>query len=501
MPDLTQETSEKMNIKRGMLVYTQETKEQADQKDRRNNQQEKNYPYGLFSSTSTKNILVIGNGFDLEAGLKSSFRDFILYIIYGCCFYQYEKLITNFDKKVFRDYIFSKNNKIEYSLKRQFYSNSKLWKLCHTFAKSNLGEVLLKRGLIPLLYDYIVDSKFIIKVSLKIPKLRPEEPDPKMFAYGLSRNKPSISSPSLFSYLEPDVIGKKIETFDYLLKKELERNKTNISLWLDVENVIEMLVLKQDPLLKKYDYSKEDLEKVPTECYLKDLDLFENLLSNYLVKEEKKNKKNTKKFFQTITKDYSKSLYKRSHLRISQIEIEQADCIINYNYTKTAENLYNKIRKTQDKNNNQSSFIRHINGAIDIQEAIKVKEIDNNIVVGYSNTKNIDVPRDLFPFEKRARRIIKNTDYVNLHNIIENMEFDLVIMGHSCGVADSDVLTKLLSSSFLRSAVVMCYSVEDMTSIYNNIKSMLEPEIFDELMDHTDFRKNLYFTVKDPQRK
>ncbi|SKA58004.1 Bacteriophage abortive infection AbiH [Succinivibrio dextrinosolvens DSM 3072] len=506
MPEQTKEVinEEKTKVKtnnKGMLDYTQETKKQADFNDRIQNQNKKNYPYALFSSIYPKNILLIGNGFDLEAGLKSSFRDFILYIIYGCVFYQYENLIENFNKGIFREYISSENNVIEYALKKQYQSNHTIWKLCHKFASSHLGEVLLKKGIIPRLYDYIIDSKIIISIPVKIPNLRPQEPDPKKFAYGLSPNQPSITSYQLFNCLQKEVTNKGIETFDFLLKHEVERNKTNIALWLDVENVIEMLVLKQDSLLNKYDYSKKDLEKTPTEYYLKDLDLFENLLSEYLKKEERNTTKSSKSFFHDITKDYSDSLYKRSHQRISQVTIEQADCIINYNYTNTAENLFKKLRKKLDKTNNHASFIRHINGAIDIQDAIKVKEIDNNIVVGYSNHKNIEVPRDLFTFEKKARRVIKNTDYVNINNVIDNKEFDLVIMGHSCGVADSDILAKLLSSSYLRSAVVLCYSVDDMTSIYDNIKSMLEPEIFDELMDHSDFRKNLYFSVRAPNRK
>lgn len=262
-----------------------------------------------------------------------------------------------------------------------------------------------------------------------------------------------------------------------------------------------MLVLKQEPLLKKYNYYDKDLDKIPTDYFLKSLDQLEDLLSKYLKLEESSLEKDPQCFFEKITADYSASLLSRSLQRISEVKIEKADCVINYNYTKTAETLFEEYsNKSGESHKTTDGFIRYINGALKIKDSLKVKEIKNNIVVGYTNQKNTDVSKDLFPFEKRARRIIKNTDYVNLGKVIDGKEFDLVIMGHSCGVADSDILSKLLSDSNLRSAVILCFSVDQMISIYNNIKSMLKQDTFDELMDHSDFRRNLFFSVRAPQK-
>lgn len=84
----------------------------------------------------TKKILLIGNGFDLRTGAKTTFRDFFRFVIYGVIWHNYNKsevlrtIITN-DKdlrfetdsevppeklfeKYFEEYI---NRRMEFNLK------------------------------------------------------------------------------------------------------------------------------------------------------------------------------------------------------------------------------------------------------------------------------------------------------------------------------------------------------------------------------------------------
>ncbi len=42
-------------------------------------------------SNKTKKILLIGNGFDLRAGVKTTFREFFRFVIYGVILYNYSK--------------------------------------------------------------------------------------------------------------------------------------------------------------------------------------------------------------------------------------------------------------------------------------------------------------------------------------------------------------------------------------------------------------------------
>lgn len=71
-------------------------------------------------------------------------------------------------------------------------------------------------------------------------------------------------------------------------------------------------------------------------------------------------------------------------------------------------------------------------------------------------------------------------------------------MGHSCGIADSDIISKLLTNPNLKSAVVLCHSLNDLISSVNNIKAMLGDEQFGKLMTFSKDEKfnNLYFSVE-----
>ena len=186
------------------------------------------------------------------------------------------------------------------------------------------------------------------------------------------------------------------------------------------------------------------------------------------------------------------SLTKRSHNRIIGIDISKADIVVNYNYTNVAQRYFSEIDKTPK--------IIHINGSLDIPDEISLSEINTNIVIGYTKQGNIDLPKEAFPFEKTMRRIIKNTEYVDINSLIKSKTFDLVIMGHSCGIADSDIIGELLSSKNLKTAVILCHSLVDLISICNNIKQMVGESKFGELMafSKSKITKNLYFAVEEP---
>ena len=49
-------------------------------------------------------------------------------------------------------------------------------------------------------------------------------------------------------------------------------------------------------------------------------------------------------------------------------------------------------------------------------------------------------------------------------------------------MADSDVISKLLEHENLNNAVVLCYSTTSLISAFNNIKAMVKPEKFAELI-------------------
>lgn len=435
----------------------------------------------------SKTILLIGNGFDLRAEVKSSFNNFITFIIYGCilhnCYNNY------YLKNRVADILHNKNANLK-SLPPELdillnKSTHDIYQKCRDFAETHLGKEIFTHIFSPYFYFafILLSESANVKPILRYDKKSLET------SYGLE------PSPEGNKFDIPaNILNKGLETIVYLIDKELSSDKNNIKLWLDVECIIEMLIAGTEELKDKYNYHEVvKKDHITIDSYTKGLNLFENLVTEYLTEAQKiKIDGNiAHEYFNDVQNKYLHSLVKRSRHRIEDIDISHPNIVINYNYTNIAERYFSAIG-SQPK-------IIHINGSINIPDELRLNEIDTNIVVGYTKPGDISVPREVFPFEKSLRRIIKNTEYLDIDSLIGSDDFDLVIMGHSCGIADSDIIGKLLKNKNLKSAVVLCHSLDDLILSVNNIKAMLGDEQFGKLMSFSKDVKynNLYFSVEN----
>ena len=433
-----------------------------------------------------KTILLIGNGFDLRAKIKSSFNDFIVFIIYGCILHN---SYNNFHLKNKLPEIIQNQKENLKTLPEQLNIllnkfDSNIYKSCHEFAETLLGKEIFTHIFSPYFYFAFI----LLSASANVKPILRYDKKSLETSYGL---EPSQEG-NKFD-IPANILNKGLETIVYLIDKELSSDKNNIKLWLDVECIIEMLIAGTEELKNKYIFNEEvKKDHSSIESYAKGLNLFEHLLTQYL-KEAQKIQIDSDiavEYFDDIQNKYLHSLVKRSHHRIEDIDISHPDIIINYNYTDVATRYFSAI--------NSHPKIIHINGSINIPNELQLNEIETNIVIGYTKPKETKVPKEAFPFEKSLRRIIKNTEYLDIDSLIGSDDFDLVIMGHSCGIADSDIIKKLLTNENLKSAVVLCHSLDDLISSVNNIKAMLGDEQFGKLMTFSKDEKfnNLYFSVE-----
>ena len=258
-------------------------------------------------------IVVIGNGFDLRTDVKSSFRYFIEFIVYGCI---QNNCRIDTDSAVFSDETIRKNflNQNPY----RGILNDKLCKDCQKFAETSFGKFIIDNFENKNLNDLIYPKGF-------------SEYD----------ENESIRINSLKFDLQKTTI---ISTINELFYK----SKINIELWSDVETVIELLVTENDDL--KVRYGVNDLPKWKNETlksFSEGLDLFESLFTKYLsVAQKKADIKDT--FFSDIVDNHVESLIQRSHGLLDKkvakqlLKAQTADTVINYNYTDIAERLYQK---------------------------------------------------------------------------------------------------------------------------------------------------------------
>lgn len=442
-----------------------------------------------------KKILIIGNGFDIRAGIHSSFEDFILYIVYGCALFNYKnrdevKITDGQIKQFFAD------TDCPIQLKAHENSSDEILKECIEFASSKMGEMILV-NLFPNFYSsiYIQPPSPVLYDNYEDNyESENEEKNIIRYIYGLEKSCIISDDPEYVClYLPKELHQKGIQSFRYLICNDLHNNPCNLELWLDIESIIELIVTQSPALKEKYGSSYQiPKTKASTDSLLHGLNLFEILLSNYLrfAEENPKQIISSSNFFKGITEDFSDSLSKRSNFLIQSLDISDATTVINYNYTNIAERLF--------KDNNLNIDIRYINGNLHVEDRVKLDEIDTNIVIGYSNLEESKVAKEQYPFEKKSRRILKNTEYIDIDSIVNKELFDLTIIGHSCGIADSDILKPLLSSDYLKTAVILCHTVDDLFSIFNNLKKMLDKDHFNTLFTYraNKFNKNLFFSVE-----
>ncbi|WP_406039450.1 AbiH family protein [Succinimonas sp.] len=515
-------------------------------------------------SNETQKILLIGNGFDLRTGVKTTFREFFRFVIYGIIWHNYLKsevlrtIITNdnnlkfkLDSEVPREELFQKyfdekiNNKIQVIANIQKEKEKIEWEKEHhgenLLPSKHPLEILLeieKEEAISEWCRKLIETEFgqkFFKHLLKSPYLEEalridlSNPSEWLLGYNVDNNlkdkflrwsviyglKEAIVDTKEDDCISFDYLGEGLETITHIYESHLEKNLNNISLWSDVETVIELLITKDEKLKTKYNVKNDDLpiwNDETLKSFSEGLDIFEFILTNYLKAitdkldiEERFG--SASDFLESIYKAHEDSMLMRCTLRslpnaplMKQGDLleflKNPDMVINYNYTDIAKKIYKGKKDIKHV---------HINGQINPELIFNPSKegLKTNIVIGYTNHNNNDVPKELYHFEKSCRRIVKNTEYFRLkpdNNTV--LTFDLLIIGHSCCTADSDIIGNLLTHKKLHNALILCHTKDDLISINNNIKHILDPETYGNLMTHGPNKvgPSLFFAVEQPKQ-
>ena len=437
-----------------------------------------------------KKIVVIGNGFDLRTYIQSSFKDFIRFVTYGVIWHNYTKVLkkeVSFDFKTLVEdkvsVIAEKQRQKEMSANKNSFHPLEI-----LLEHPNYEEVSEKcRNLLDTMFGETFFTNILKgnKYFLELFKCNQLTGSGWTIVYGTPlSNKGDNSFKNYCNKLNlPETTatpGKGLETIAELVEDVIDQNSNKIALWSDVETVIEMLITKSSELKTKFNFEGiHEWNDETLKSFSEGLDLFESIFTEYLSVEQK-NAEISDTFFSDIVDNHIESLIQRSHGLLNENKAKQllkaqtADTVINYNYSDIAKRLYDK--HCQKESLKRPSII-HINGAVSPYN--KLKEFKTDIIIGYTNSGDNKVSKDFYPFEKSSRRILKGTEYVDINSLIKKNRwitpaFDLLIIGHSCCMADSDVIGKLLEHKKLNNAVVLCYNTTSLISAFNNIKTMVK---------------------------
>ena len=486
-------------------------------------------------SDGTKNILLVGNGFDLAVGLNTSYSDFVKYIAVKIYLSKIKNDLKN--KNKYRDWVISilidANNELD--LKDCSFTKKIIEQLNDVdihfsfYRKENdvLGAVTLRKNLFLNDFLQVVLGKYLYCMVFDCRLENIKNPDTNAikacrilnYTNYFSEIERSFNNIYKYNYnsrlpSEREIFEANHNLFGFIKVLNTNIEKSKIKQWLDVESYIEFLVTNDRDLSVRFYPDDKDfnsplyLNPSLYNNYFNGIDQFSDLFEDYLKAILNKSfvyyhlintsfHSDFNRIEGNFIAPYLTSLENRSHDYISFNDIFNADAIINYNYTYTAEaffytNYEHRILK----------HTYHINGEVDYDNRYNPKfgeKSSNHLVFGFTKSNATKLKSTMHTFEKKVLRVIKNTTPLDLDKVTSK-PFNLVIYGHSCGIADGDVIGALLKSPKLKIAVVLCYDQDSLVSITNNLIEIVEQDRFDELLNNANQKsgnESLYFAVRD----
>lgn len=407
-------------------------------------------------------ILIVGNGYDLANGLKSSFSDYM---------------------KIFlREYIFV----YIYNLYTKEHSSDNDFKFILSFFMSacQMSEQKETSFYVPPNYFDNQFIKILLHKYCPVITLLQAYIEPWMvykdFVYDFANSKNTINGGT-----------RALQHLIFKLFKELKKNNVDITLnlqWFDVESIIAEVIngnissdlekfvipekkeefysfLRELNLSDNQQFFKETINNINLQECHEGLELFSESFSIYLKKEEEK---------------YNNKSYKIN--RPTDILDTIFDYVISLNYTSVSK----KALKQAPNENNYC----HIHGSLK----------QNNIVIGtgsYSYDELVSDPTKIndinkIPFYKFFLRILKDTDE-NYHDWIDDKCYALTFYGFSFGINDYDLIRELLLkldnnnkntiyiNPDLMSITIYCLNLEDKYKILRNLIACLNKNIINRL--------------------
>ncbi|TMM29815.1 hypothetical protein FDT66_08045 [Polaribacter aestuariivivens] len=374
-------------------------------------------------------LILVGNGFDLAHGLPTSYKDFI----------------NDIWKNLEKNYL-----EIEYS--KVFEIDNDLIHLLSTKKIENFSDFNILMNEISYANDIsynkdilFIEDKFHRKTLLKV----------KNDFFVLINNKNSIENWVDIEneyYLQLKKIVKlKFGNFDENQTKKTRKEKI-LKLNNEFEEVKNLLIKYLDnKVLKKF-----DVEKIATkEEFIKIYDIFKpnSSLNN--------NKWDDREF--TLEKDveHINKIYKEEELSKN---VYCESYIANFNYTDSS-CFYNLV--TYQNISYRNTNINSIHGEVNSEHFKPVFGFGDEMDEDYQLIENIDDNEYLKFF--KSFQYFQNTAYNNLLRQIDSIKYQVIVLGHSCGLSDRVLLNTIFEHENCRSIKIYYHQREDGSDNYLDI--------------------------------
>ena len=368
-------------------------------------------------------IILIGNGFDLAHGLKTSYADFIDW-------YWDKRIFDLHDNysKVSKD-ILCTITSLSDNTWQYFY-----W-LNQSVLHSTPGKEVIKQLLADKANYQITKSDFFSMISSSDPQWSNIENTYYRLLFPFIGN-------SFFPYYDnkPKELNEELAYVRTLLIKYLKTVQENcISDEIVYLDIIEKLYAPFKPrdisIGAKLEWKRfvDERFKFDSNIRWDDVSDWDELLEAFDVKDRKQSKQEIKQFIKSYQEQVGymgiESIVK--HEFPGHFLLPNRIMLLNFNYTNTAD-LY--LRK------NERFVINHIHGNLNEPDSV---------IFGYGDELDENYKKMLEKNDNEYLRNIKSVKYLessNYRNLLEFMEsspYQIFIMGHSCGNSDRTLLNTL----------------------------------------------------------
>ena len=348
-------------------------------------------------------LVIIGNGFDLAHGLPTSYKDFI------------------------DDYWNSVSTKLMIDFSYE-----------DLFCKFEMIALKLKFSSKELSKDDVKDFKSIKELFGKFRY------DIKYsFKNNFFENTCNISSSSNWVDLENlyyDYL--KLISRDNTTKVEKNRKISTLNEeFKQVKDLLEKYLLEKVVNTYKLDFTKnDDVEWSKFQNILKPISILSGELNIFKEFIDIEDVNEIKEYF---AKERKEQLVSNIH-------------ILNFNYTPIPD-IYNKLNEYDDSVNSSVNFIHGFLG----------NNTDNKVNFGFGDEMDEDyklienLNNNEFLRNFKSFQYLQNSNYNNLLRFVDSGKFQVLIMGHSCGLSDRTLLNTVFEHNNCRSIKVFFHQVKD----------------------------------------
>lgn len=387
-----------------------------------------------MSEVKINRLILIGNGFDLANGLKTSFYDFINFIVYETVL----NLETNITSRSgIINNIFEKDSKVIGNYKSLLSFIRKIKPLISSANQND--EIIKKIQKIPdkIEEKYDVEYNYIEKYSLLFDENFWMNPIDYLLNLPIPRN---IDTTEIKSTLNKILSGKKLfknKLFEIIFKNAIPRNEKSKN-WGGIEHDFYQTLLNVDKIYEKID-KKDKIEILNDE--FKDIIICLQGYLNYINYYHGSSIEDTVKAIEKHLKEpignielsntYKKKIGLHSEDNIKLNEI----IFLNFNYTRTISNYI------ESKHNDINAKEIQIHGYL-----YPDSSIPNQIIFGYGDEMDGSYKELEERNDNRYLKYFKSLHYLfhpnykNLLDFLEQEKYQVYIWGHSCATSDRVLL-------------------------------------------------------------